>query len=101
MPNTGGSTFLSTVDHEFAWVVSNSFTCDGSNRTVVLTLAPCNHAEQYALTEASYTLVKLMLHFDMLENADPPIRMEPLLQSNLNMSHDSGVFVRLYSSKRQ
>ncbi|KAJ5240282.1 hypothetical protein N7468_004901 [Penicillium chermesinum] len=54
--------------------------------------------QQYALTEASYTVVRLMQHFDTLENADPNPRQEPIKNSNLTMMHDSGVAVRLYSS---
>lgn len=54
--------------------------------------------EQYALTEASYTVVRLMQHFDTLENADPHPRQEPVKQSNLTMMHDAGVPVRLYAS---
>ena len=54
--------------------------------------------EQYALTEASYTVVRLMQHFDTLENADPHPREEPIKLSNLTMMHDAGVPVRIYSS---
>lgn len=54
--------------------------------------------EQYALTEASYTVVRLMQHFDTLENADPHPRQEPIKQSNLTMMHDLGVPVKLYAS---
>ncbi|KAJ5691960.1 hypothetical protein N7462_001383 [Penicillium macrosclerotiorum] len=56
--------------------------------------------QQYALTEASYTVVRLMQHFDSLENADPDPREEPIKQSNLTMMHDHGVPVKLYSSAR-
>lgn len=57
-----------------------------------------NSLEQYALTEASYTVVRLMQHFDTLENADTHPRQEPIKLSNLTMSHDLGVAIRLYSS---
>lgn len=57
-----------------------------------------NGLEQYALTEASYTLVKLLQHFDTLENADPTL-VRPAIQSNLTMSHEQGVKIRLYRSK--
>lgn len=57
-----------------------------------------NSLEQYALTEASYTVVRLMQHFDTLENADTHPRQEPIKLSNLTMSHDLGVRIRLYSS---
>ncbi|CAL5866688.1 uncharacterized protein PFLUO_LOCUS898 [Penicillium psychrofluorescens] len=54
--------------------------------------------QQYALTEASYTVVRLMQHFDSIENADPHPRQEPIKQSNLTMMHDLGVPVKLYAS---
>lgn len=57
-------------------------------------------SEQYALTEASYTVVRIMQHFDTLENADPHPRTEPVKQSNLTMMHDAGVPIRLYSSEK-
>lgn len=57
-----------------------------------------NLLEQYALTEASYTVVRLMQHFDTLENADTHPRQEPVKLSNLTMSHDLGVPIRLYST---
>ncbi|PYI12009.1 cytochrome P450 [Aspergillus sclerotiicarbonarius CBS 121057] len=53
--------------------------------------------QQYALTEASYTLVKLLQRFDRIENADPDL-VEPIIQSNLTLAHDRGVNIRLYSS---
>lgn len=53
--------------------------------------------QQYALTEASYTLVKLVQRFDTLENADPTL-VRPAIQSNLTMSHEQGVKIRLYRS---
>lgn len=56
--------------------------------------------EQYALTEASYTVVRLLQSFDTLENADPHPRIEPIKLSNLTMSHDLGVPVRLYLARR-
>ncbi|KAJ5726825.1 Cytochrome P450 E-class CYP52 [Penicillium malachiteum] len=56
--------------------------------------------QQYALTEASYTVIRLMQHFDTLENADLNIREEPVKLSNLTMMHDEGVSVRLYSSEK-
>ncbi|KAJ5886174.1 uncharacterized protein N7473_008848 [Penicillium subrubescens] len=55
--------------------------------------------QQYALTEASYTVVRLMQHFDCLENADPDTRLEPIKNSNLTMMHDHGVPVKLYASE--
>ncbi|CAG8933986.1 unnamed protein product [Penicillium salamii] len=56
--------------------------------------------QQYSLTEASYTMVRLMQRFDTLENADPHPRQEPIKLSNMTMSHDLGVPIRLYSSKK-
>ncbi|QKX60538.1 uncharacterized protein TRUGW13939_07683 [Talaromyces rugulosus] len=54
--------------------------------------------QQYALTEASYTVAKLLQRFDVLENADPNPTKEPVLLTNLTLSHADGVFVKLYSS---
>ncbi|KAI9372755.1 cytochrome P450 [Aspergillus egyptiacus] len=51
--------------------------------------------QQYALTEASYTIVKLMQRFTTLENGDPSLK-EPIIASNLTMAHGSGVMIRLY-----
>ncbi|KAE8421429.1 cytochrome P450 alkane hydroxylase [Aspergillus pseudocaelatus] len=56
--------------------------------------------QQYALTVASYTLVRFMQHFDVLENADLDSTDGPVLRANLTLSHDQGVMVRLYSSSR-
>ncbi|KAJ5715398.1 uncharacterized protein N7483_012579 [Penicillium malachiteum] len=56
--------------------------------------------QQYALTEASYTIIRLMQHFDTLDNADHNGREEPVKLSNLTMMHDEGVAVRLYSSEK-
>ncbi|PWY75532.1 cytochrome P450 [Aspergillus heteromorphus CBS 117.55] len=53
--------------------------------------------QQYALTEASFTLVKLLQRFDRLENAGPASD-RPVIQCTLTMSHDAGVPVRLFSS---
>ncbi|KAA8650123.1 hypothetical protein EYZ11_010904 [Aspergillus tanneri] len=53
--------------------------------------------QQYALTEASYTLVKLAQKFDVVECGDPELEV-PAIQSSLTMSHDRGVKVRLLSS---
>ncbi|KAB8262084.1 cytochrome P450 [Aspergillus pseudonomiae] len=56
--------------------------------------------QQYALTVASYTLVRFMQHFDVLENPNPDSTDNPVLRANLTLSHDQGVMVRLYSSSR-
>ncbi|KAB8275173.1 cytochrome P450 [Aspergillus minisclerotigenes] len=56
--------------------------------------------QQYALTVASYTLVRFIQHFDVLENADPTAMDNPVLCANLTLSHDKGVMVRLYNSTR-
>lgn len=53
--------------------------------------------EQYALTEASYTLVRLLQNFNSLENADFESGQEPVKLSNLTMSHDRGVWIKLNS----
>ncbi|KAL2866907.1 cytochrome P450 [Aspergillus lucknowensis] len=51
--------------------------------------------QQYALTEASYTMVKLLQRFTTVENGDPGIK-EPIIVSTLTLSHGDGVNVRLY-----
>ncbi|KAL4902735.1 hypothetical protein BDW74DRAFT_157474 [Aspergillus multicolor] len=51
--------------------------------------------QQYALTEASYTIVRLMQHFLRIENGEPS-REQPLIRANLTMSHGEGVKIRLY-----
>lgn len=52
--------------------------------------------QQYALTEAGYTLARLVQLYDTLENAD--IRPEPPVKLHaLTMSHLTGVEVRLYN----
>ncbi|OJJ76856.1 hypothetical protein ASPBRDRAFT_114633 [Aspergillus brasiliensis CBS 101740] len=53
--------------------------------------------QQYALTEASYTMVKLLQRFNRIENADPGM-VEPIINSSLTLSHDRGVHIRLFSS---
>jgi hypothetical protein len=53
------------------------------------------YEEQYALTEASYTMVKLMQRFSKLENGDPGVEV-PIIQSNLTLAHGDGVKVRLF-----
>ncbi|KAL5340880.1 cytochrome P450 [Aspergillus crustosus] len=50
--------------------------------------------QQYALTEVSYTLVRLMQRFLTLENGEPEI-IEPVKQWKLNLVHAGGVKVRL------
>ncbi|KAL2832481.1 cytochrome P450 [Aspergillus cavernicola] len=51
--------------------------------------------QQYALTEASYTMVKLMQRFTTVENGDPGLK-GPIVDSKLTMVHGDGVKVRLY-----
>ncbi|KAL4735420.1 cytochrome P450 [Aspergillus similis] len=51
--------------------------------------------QQYALTEASYTIVRLMQRFSTVENGEPDLE-EPLIRATLTMSHENGVKVRLY-----
>lgn len=57
------------------------------------------YAEQYAITEVGYVVVRLLQHFDTLEGADPHPRMEPVKECTITLSHALGVPVRLYSSK--
>ncbi|KAK9364724.1 cytochrome P450 [Lipomyces kononenkoae] len=53
--------------------------------------------QQYALTEAAYTVVRLLQQFDTLENHDLPVEDDiPLKRSLLTMSNAKGVHVRLY-----
>ncbi|KAL2837111.1 cytochrome P450 [Aspergillus pseudoustus] len=54
--------------------------------------------QQYALTEASYVIVRLMQRFDTLKCADPELK-KPVIQSSLTISHDRGVKVNLVSSR--
>lgn len=58
-----------------------------------------SYPEQYALTEASYALVRLLQHFDTVENGDDVLgdNEDPILEANLTLSHVRGVWVRLYS----
>ncbi|KAL4804012.1 cytochrome P450 [Aspergillus unguis] len=51
--------------------------------------------QQYALTEASYTMVKLLQRFSTVENGEPE-RQQPLIRSTLTMCHADGVRVRLH-----
>ncbi|KAL4942103.1 hypothetical protein BDV06DRAFT_170246 [Aspergillus oleicola] len=51
--------------------------------------------QQYALTEASYTLVRLMQRFNRVDNGDPSLKL-PVIRSNLTTFHAEGVKVRLY-----
>ncbi|KAL4976053.1 cytochrome P450 [Aspergillus desertorum] len=51
--------------------------------------------QQYALTEASYTMVRLMQRFSTIENGQPGLE-QPLIRATLTMSHEKGVNVRLY-----
>ncbi|KAL4918697.1 cytochrome P450 [Aspergillus aurantiobrunneus] len=52
--------------------------------------------QQYALTEASYTMVRLIQRFSSVENGEPDLE-KPVILSNLTMSHGAeGVKIRLY-----
>ncbi|KAL6238504.1 hypothetical protein BDW75DRAFT_201469 [Aspergillus navahoensis] len=51
--------------------------------------------QQYALTEASYTMVRLMQRFSTVENGEPGLE-QPLIRATLTMSHEKGVKIRLY-----
>jgi hypothetical protein len=57
------------------------------------------HAEQYALTEAGYVLVRLLQKFDSVENAQPEI-IDPRVKSALTVSHADGVRVRLFLDEK-
>ncbi|KAL4875466.1 cytochrome P450 [Aspergillus karnatakaensis] len=51
--------------------------------------------QQYALTEASFTIVRLLMRFEKLENGEPEVE-SPRIQSNLTLAHGgNGVVVRL------
>lgn len=89
--NEDGSIFPLTAVRESALAVSFSLLSRGLNFELT-------SAEQYALTEASFTIVKLLQRFDRIENGDPDL-IEPIQQTNLTLAHDRGVYIRLYSSK--
>ncbi|KAK9364725.1 cytochrome P450 [Lipomyces kononenkoae] len=53
--------------------------------------------QQYALTEAGYTIVRLLQEFDTLESTEPPEADGfPLKRTMLTMSKATGVHVKLY-----
>lgn len=56
--------------------------------------------QQYALTEASYVIIKLLQRFQTLENADkgPDLGGSPIMNHTLTQAHDKGVHVRLYAT---
>lgn len=56
-------------------------------------------AEQYALTEAGFVTVKLLQTFENIENADPRLG-DPLINTNVTMSHENGVHIRLLSGSK-
>lgn len=53
--------------------------------------------QQMALTEASYTVVRLLQRFDKLENCEPPGRIR--LQHTLSIRSGTGAVVRLHEAK--
>ncbi|KAH7378645.1 putative cytochrome P450 alkane hydroxylase [Cadophora sp. MPI-SDFR-AT-0126] len=53
--------------------------------------------QQYALTEAGFVVVKLLQSFEAIESAIATTR-DPLINSNLTMSHENGVHIRLFPS---
>ncbi|OKL56794.1 hypothetical protein UA08_07775 [Talaromyces atroroseus] len=55
--------------------------------------------QQYALTEASYVLVRLLQRFDSVENAQPEIA-EPRIRFSLTASHAFGVKVKVFPSEK-
>lgn len=85
-----GNTFHSTADHAFVLAVSLPLICSSAHYWH-------SFPEQYALTEASYTMVKLLQRYNRIENADPDM-VEPIINSSLTLSHDRGVHIRLFSS---
>lgn len=91
-PRKDGSTSPSTEDHGSVLDVS---AVPSTYKTRLLT----KRTEQYALTEASYVIVKLLQRFDTLENADPgPYPgSQPVMDHSLTMAHWNGVHVRLCS----
>ncbi|KAK9482703.1 cytochrome P450 [Lipomyces starkeyi] len=53
--------------------------------------------QQYALTEAGYTIVRLLQEFDTLESTEPPEPEGfPLKRAMLTMSKATGVHIKLY-----
>ncbi|KAK9323804.1 cytochrome P450 [Lipomyces orientalis] len=56
--------------------------------------------QQYALTEAGYTIVRLLQEFDTLESTEP-LESDgfPLKRAMLTMSKATGVHIRLYKTK--
>ncbi|KAK9234456.1 cytochrome P450 [Lipomyces kononenkoae] len=53
--------------------------------------------QQYALTEAGYTIVRLLQEFDTLESTEPPEpECFPLKRALLTMSKATGVHVKIY-----
>ncbi|KAK9490791.1 cytochrome P450 [Lipomyces doorenjongii] len=53
--------------------------------------------QQYALTEAGYTIVRLLQEFDTLESTEPPeTEGFPLKRAMLTMSKATGVHIKLY-----
>jgi hypothetical protein len=89
-PNAAGNIFPSMGVPVFALAVSllPQFFTSGM-------YSDCKFPEQYALTEASYTMVRLMQRFSKVENGEPGLE-EPLIRATLTMSHEKGVKVRLY-----
>jgi hypothetical protein len=53
--------------------------------------------EQYALTEAGFVVVKLLQNFEAIESAIATTG-DPLINSNLTMTHENGVHIRLFPS---
>lgn len=53
--------------------------------------------QQMALTEASYTVVRLLQRFDKLENCEPPGRIR--FQHTLSIRSGTGAVVRLHEAK--
>ena len=55
------------------------------------------NVEQYALTEAAFVVVKLLQSFEAIESA-MAMTGDPLINTNLTMTHENGVHIRLFPS---
>ncbi|KAH6720583.1 cytochrome P450 alkane hydroxylase [Leptodontidium sp. MPI-SDFR-AT-0119] len=53
--------------------------------------------QQYALTEAGFVVVKLLQSFGAIESATA-MTGDPLINTNLTMTHENGVHIRLFPS---
>ena len=56
----------------------------------------CQYVEQFAFTEASYVVVRLLQHFDRVENMDPVKEIK--LHTAIENRSGTGVKVRLHEA---